>query len=153
QATTVATAAAANNALSFFYHAKNSDWTPAMIAAHCAAVMRAQQIANPAANLTDYGKRSGDIFQIPDPFVKTNRLTPTEIRADLNNGVTPIGFTKQGQAFIVRQITSRSLTGTVNDYRVREGHIPSVLHYFWDTLGARYFTSAQDFVADDPGAN
>lgn len=150
QATTVATASPCNSARAVFFHAENNDWTPAMIAAHCGAVKRSQEIAHAGANLTNYGLNDGDVFLIPDPYDKADRPTATEVTADLNNGVTPIGFTGQGKSFIIRQITSRSLTGTANDYRVREGHIPSAIDYFWETLKVRYATSAQPFVANDP---
>ncbi len=152
QATTVAVSAGVNSSLAHMWHAKNSDWTPAMIAAHCCAVKRSKEVGHAGANLTDYGKRDGEIFRIPAPFASTDRLTPTEVSADLNNGVSPIGFTRQGQAFVIRSITTRSLTGTVQDYRVREGHIPSAIHKFWSDLSARYFSVAQPFVAADPKA-
>lgn len=148
QATTVATSV--NNAFYFLPHAENNDWPASMIAAHYAAIKRSKEIAHPGANLTDYGTRSGDICLIPDPYTKSDRPTSTEIRADLNNGVIPISFTQTGQAFIVRDITSHSLNGSVNDYRSREGHIPSVMAYFWASVASAWSSFAQSFVADDP---
>jgi phage tail sheath gpL-like len=148
KATTVATGC--NTARAKFFRCENSDWTPGMIAAHCAAAHRVKEIGHPSANMTDYGQGEGEIFNIPKPYAASDMPTQPEIRADLNNGVTPIDWTPSGQAFIVRSITSRSLQGSINDYRVREGHIPSAIDYYWETLFTRYFTSKQDFVADDP---
>jgi phage tail sheath gpL-like len=148
QATTVASSV--NQVRAQFAHAKTSDWTPAMLAAQYAAVVRSKQIAHPGANLTGYGQGDGDTFHVPDPYLKTNRLTATEIRLDLNNGVTPIGHTQRGQAFIVRQITSRCLTGNSYDYRAREGHTVSCADYFWSVIKQSYETQKLPFVADDP---
>lgn len=148
QATTVA--ASINNALAALFHAEGSDWTPAMIAAHCAAVKRANEIAHPAANLTDWGLKDGQIFNIPDPYSKADRATKTELRANLNNGVSAIGFTNAGKAYLVRQVTSRHKNGSDYDYRVREGHIPSAIHYFWSQVKAAYASEKQPFIADDP---
>lgn len=151
QATSVATGSAANSVLAAFWHAPSCDWAPGMLSAHCTAVKRSKEVAHPGANLTDYGLGSGDVFQVPAPASASDKLSKSEVRQDLNNGITPIDWKPNGQAFIVRQITSRSLNGTVNDYRAREGHIPSAINYYWEQLFTRYFTSKQEFIADNPG--
>lgn len=138
-----------NNVRVVLYHAINAEWTPAMIAAHYGAAKRSREIAHPGANLRNYGLRGNDVSQLPDPFMKSDRLTKTEMRSDLNNGVTPIGHTNTGQAFIVRQITAACQTNAVYDYRAREGHIPSCTDYFWDSVNTSYASQMQDFVADD----
>lgn len=146
-ATTVG--ASVNNVRAFPVWAENNEWSAGMIAAHFAAVMRSKQIALASANLTDYGTNSGDIFKIPAPFLTTDRPTATEIRLALNNGVSPIGFGPFGAPFIIRQITSRCLIGSVYDYRAREGHIPSATDFAWQTLRALYASQKQPFVAAD----
>lgn len=148
QATTVATSV--NNVLVQFFHAEDNDWTAGMIAAHCCAAIRSKQIGYASANMTDYGLRSGDIFNIPDPYDKTDRPTTTEVRADLNNGVSPIGFTNSGRSYMVRQIGSYSVLGSFKDYRAREGHIPSAIHKFWATVKAKHFSHKQAVVASEP---
>ena len=150
QAAAVATSGFANAARGVFWHAQNNDWTPAMIAAQCTAARRSKEVGHPGANLTDFGKGANDTFLIPKPFASTDNLTESDVRSDLNNGVTPLRWTQQGQGYIVRQITSRSLNGAVQDYRVREGHIPSVMDDYWEQLFIRYFTTKQPFVADNP---
>lgn len=152
QATTVATASAANNPDYFFYHAENNDWSGAMIAAHMCGAKRSGEIAHKAKNLTGFGTKTGQICAIPDPFDKNDRPTATEIRADLNNGVCPIAFTSKGASFLVRDVTSRSWSGSsaTNDYRAREGHIPSVMFELADQILSAYRTTAQDFVDADP---
>lgn len=139
-----------NNVRCAFFHAMVNDWTPGMVAAHCAAVKRYNEIAHPGANLTDWGNGDGQLFLIPDPFDKGDRLLPAEIVGDLNNGVSPIGFNNLGRSYMIRQITSRCLNGASNDYRAREGHIPSVGDYFWDSVRTSYSSQKKPFVASDP---
>jgi hypothetical protein len=125
-----------------------------MIAAHCCAAVRAKQIAHPGANLTGYtagGGGGSDIFQIPRPYDVADYPTATEIKTALNNGFCPISFDNLGKASIVRQITTRSLLSSgVNDYRAREGHLPSVLAAFWQELFSLLNATKQPFVAADP---
>ena len=65
--------------------------------------------------------------------------------------MTPIAFTPTGAAYIVRQITTYSWVGTsaTKDYRAREGHIPSGIHYAWNYLRQRYMAVKQPFVSAD----
>lgn len=151
QSSSVATiATAVNNPRAQMVWAQGTSWTPAMLAAHYAAAIRAAQIAHPGARLTDYGKGAADVFRVPKPWLAADLPTESEIRSALNNGATPIDWTPTGQGFIVRQITTRSLNGTVNDYRVRSGHIVSALDYSAAFIADNVRTVAQDFVADDP---
>ncbi len=150
QSTTVATTL--NNALCFDFRAEDNDWSPAMIAAHCAAAKRALEIAHPGYGfMAGYGLGDGEILNIPDPYDKTDRPTTTEIRADLNNGVSAIAFTPAGKAYIVWCVTTRSVNGSDKDYRVRSGHIPSCIFYFWSQVKAAHMTTKQKFVAAEPG--
>jgi phage tail sheath gpL-like len=144
--------AAANSVYAVFVRVENNDWPPGMIAAHMAAVKRRMEVIYPAANLRDYTNSDTTPFGILDPYAKGDRPTKAEIAADLNAGVTPIAFYPNGQAYIPRQITGYSWLGssTTRDYRAREGHIPSVVHFFWEELVRRYSAQKQPNVADDP---
>ena len=155
QAITVATAI--NNPLAFLFWAETSPWTPFMLAAHHAAVMRVQQALHPSANLTGYTNNAakGTIYTVPAPLLKTDYPTSTEIKAALNGGVSPIEFSALGVPKLVRQVTSYSLlAGTAtNDYRCREGHIPSAMHTFWAALYAKRLATRQPFLSrTDPPA-
>jgi phage tail sheath gpL-like len=133
--------------------AQGTSWTPAMLAAHYAAVSRMKRIAVPAARLTDYGLSARgvqEIFIVPKPWLVADLPTTAEIRSALNNGATVINWTTAGQAYIVRDITTRSLNGTANDYRVRSGHIIPALDYAAEVIADRVNTTAQDFVSDNP---
>ncbi len=52
--------------------------------------------------------------------------TTAQITSALNNGLTPIKILTNGQAQLVKRITSRSLNGAVNDYRIRDAHKVSI---------------------------
>lgn len=153
QATAVAISSAANSVYGRFFHQHGSDWSPGMIAAHHAAVVRSQEIAHPAQNINGYTNTDSTVYQMPAPYLKSEVPTQTEIRADLNNGVCPIALNKAGSPYLVRHVTSRSLNAQGNnDYRAREGHVTSVVEFFWETVLARWSTQKQPFVDNDPAA-
>ncbi len=144
QAVTVATHSSMNDWTTFALWAENNDWTTAMIAAHVAAQVRIRQIAYPADNL------NGLATDIPKPYLNADIPTSTEVVTALNNGITPLAFEK-GATRIVRLITNQSLNAQGNnDYRVREGHIPRVLHYGWATFLGMLQDEAQANADDDP---
>jgi phage tail sheath gpL-like len=150
QANSTTLATSLNNARCFGIWSENCKLPPCMLAAMFAAVKRSKEIAHPAANLTNYGQGASDVFGVPAPLSSGDRPTTTEVRAALNNGVTPIDFTTTGQAYIVRHVTTRSLNGSANDYRVRSGHIVSALDYAAIALADDVNSIAQDWVTDDP---
>lgn len=153
-ATAVCTSSSANAVRGAFFHVHNNDWSPPMIAAVCTAAKWVKETAYPAASMRGYTQTDVFNFPIPPPFYSTDRLSPSDIEADLNNGATPIDFTSNGGAIMPRQITSRSvLEGTSNkDYRARPGHIPSVLDAAWEYLLQRWLAVRQDMVTGDPPA-
>lgn len=152
QHTAVTTSALINSVRAFFFSQENSDSTPAMIAAHHAALVRSRQIAHPASNFAGYTNTDSTIYKMAPPFNVADRPTAAEIRADLNNGVCPIACTSNGKPYLVRFITSRSMAadGTSHDYRARPGHVTSVLDFTWGVIKARWLTTKQPFVAADP---
>jgi phage tail sheath gpL-like len=48
--------------------------------------------------------------------------TTANITSALNNGVTPVTILSTGQAQLVKAITTHSLNGSTNDYRIRDHH-------------------------------
>lgn len=157
QATTVATSAGGNSARAYFYHAENNDFSPAMLAAHNAGVFRSLTVSHPAQlgpvgakGAVGYTSTDLTVYNIPDPFVVTDRPTASEIRADLDNGVTPISFSPEGRPKIERIITSRSQNANGdNDYRAREGHITPVTDFFWDQVEQLYANNLQPIISDN----
>jgi phage tail sheath gpL-like len=154
QAAAVATSSAANSARAKFFRAENNDWTPGMLAAHNAAVQRQAEIAHPSANINGWTNSDSQVYQIPDPYDKSDRPTTDEIIADQNNGVCPIAFRANGASYLVHSITSRSLDSLgQSDYKCREGHIPSADDFAWSVVKSRYASEKQPFIADELGAN
>jgi len=150
EAIAVAVGSGMNSVYAHQFWQENSDWTTAMIAAHCMAVVRQQELAHPAANVNGWTAGDGRIFSIPKPFVKADYPTNAEIVTALNSGVSPISFVG-GRVVLERFITTRSLNSTANnDYRAREGHIPSVVHFFWGIARQRYESIRQPFADADP---
>jgi len=149
QLVTVATAV--NNPLCFFFWAENSPWSPMMIAAHNAAVMSSMFRDHPSANLTGYTSdaRKGTVYNMPAPYAKTDIPTATEIKTALNSGGCPVTFSATGVPSLVRHVTSYSLlpSTATNDFRCREGHIPSATHAFWAEEYARRLARKQPFMA------
>jgi phage tail sheath gpL-like len=149
--TTIATSL--NNPRVKMWWAQGTSWTPAMVAAQCAAIAHFKRLSVPSAPLTWYGlsKRGvQEIFDIPKPWLSADLPTDSEIRSALNNGACVILWTPTGQGYIEREITTRSLNGTANDYRARSGHITPSLDYAADYISDQVGTVAQDFVSADP---
>lgn len=146
-------ATSVNNPRVKMWWAQGTSWTPAMVAAHCAAVAHYKRLAIPAAPLTGYGlsKRGvQEVFDIPKPWLAADLPTDAEIRSALNNGASVILWTQTGQGYIEREITTRSLSGTANDYRARSGHIVPCLDFAADYISDQVTSIGQQFVADDP---
>lgn len=152
QATSVATSSVANSVYAFFYRVENNDWPPPMIAAHHAAMKRSQEVNYAAYNFAGYTNTDTTPYFVPPPFAKADVPTTTEQAADINNGVSPVSFRTDGTPYLVRDVTSRSWTGSsaTKDYRAREGHIPSVTFAFWEEVEQRYIAQRQPNVMADP---
>jgi len=149
QATTVATSI--NQWYAFHWHAENNDWTPGMIAAHCAAAKAYLEASDRGTHMAFYGTRSSsDRFYVPDPFAKTDRSTKTEQIIMLNAGVSPIGFTGSGKPYVVWDVTTKCQTNSQSDYRARPGHMPSALFDFWESTQSEAASIQQPKIAEDP---
>ena len=150
QATAVAVSV--NTEWAFCVWAEDSDYSPGMIAAQVCAAQSMLEAGDRAASMVGYGPGGvGGELSIPDPFDPGDRPTRTEIKTALNNGVTPVAFRADGKPYVVWVVTTRSETNSTKDYRARAGHIPSVVHDFWETVRIRYESTKQDRVAADPG--
>jgi len=153
QATAVAISSASNSVYAVFKRQENSDWSNAMLAAHCCAIVRQQEIGHPSANTNLWTATDNQICNIPAPFLAADYPSNGEIVADLNNGVSPIVYTG-GRVVIERHVTSRSLNELGSqDYRAREGHIFSAVSFAWSIVRQRYEASRQPFADDDPVGN
>jgi phage tail sheath gpL-like len=144
-------------AVSINYHqafcawAENNDYSPLMLAAQACAVQAKEEASDRGCPIFDYGPAgNGKALDIPPPFAMSDRATATEVKAALNNGITPIEFNSGGKAKITWQVTTRSETSSVKDYRIRAGHIPSVIADYWESVRIRHSATRQLRVADNP---
>ncbi len=114
----------------------NSDWTSAEIAANNAAVYSLKELgAKPRNNFSGFGTDAGSasLWKVPAPR-DGSAPTKTTLNSLINNGVTPIGVTANGGTYLVKRITTRSLTGATSDYRIRDAHRVTQLDFFADDL-------------------
>ncbi len=148
--TTTCTDTDINSARIRCFWTEDNDWTPGMVAAMGAAVLRSEFIAYPAANINGYTTTDTRKLPIADPYDKTDRPTAVEIEACLRNGVTAIAFRGNGSAYIPRHVTTRSLNdqGT-SDFRTREGHISFALDFAWADFKTRLLSQVQPNVANN----
>jgi len=151
EAVTCVASAGGNSATAYFFHQENNPWTPGMLAAHHAAAVRVARLGYPGFNINGYTNSDTTPYDVPRPYASTDEPTAAEIKTMLNNGISPIAFSKVGAAYLVRFISSRSfIPGTsTSDYRAREGHIAFALDYFWESTLTTWLTTKQPNVSAD----
>jgi phage tail sheath gpL-like len=132
----------------------DSDLTPAEIAAHMAGIYALYEAQpRPRLNFNFYGDASSESWAIRAPRKGTAPTRP-QILAALQNGVTPIASRSNGSAYLVKRITSRSLNGATQDYRIRDSHKVTVMDNYADDLAAKVAPLLVDAaIGDDPGPN
>jgi phage tail sheath gpL-like len=80
--------------------------------------------------------------------------TYSEQTAALNGGVTPIGRSDTGSAYLVRRTTTKHLVGAAPNYSARDGHKVSVPDIYADDLQTKVVTLyPQKVLQDDPPQN
>ncbi len=133
---------------------QNSDWTPAELAANAAAVYSLfEAAAVPRCNFSGFGTDAVTtaFWQLKAPISGTVP-TRNQLKSALNNGITPVGVGKSGATYLVKRVTTRSLNGSVPDYRIRDAHKVTVADKFADDLNVKQ--SAQlsgKLIGNDPG--
>ncbi len=151
--TTIATGR--NAARAEFVWQKNSLWTPFELAANNAAIYMMEEAGDsPELSFVGYGndEKSSKFWRVPPPRDIAAHPTRTDIGIALNNGYSPIAVNSRGNGtYLVDRITSRSLSGSTPDYRIRDAHKVSVVDFFVDALDAK---TALQFgrkrIADNP---
>lgn len=119
---------------------KGSDWTGAELAANAAALYALFEIKpKPRTNWCNFGTRAADqpYWRVPAPRDASNHPTAADIKSALNNGLSPIAVVKKnGATKLVNRVTTRSLDGSQQDYRIRPAHKRTICDFFADDLGA-----------------
>ncbi len=120
-----------------------------MMAARFSAKRTATEQSDPCAAY-DGAVLTGIVPQVAPSASPSNA---TQVSA-LNNGVTPVK-TENGQAKVVRSITSHSLDGALPDYRTldtSDAYVPDFVRKSLALLWLTEFLPANPRVADDPPA-
>ncbi len=94
---------------------------------------------NPRTNFANFGQDAvtGDFWTVPAPRLKSVWPSRTSIKSALNNGISPVGVQTNGSSYLVNRITTRSLNGSTNDYRIRAAHKVTICDFFGDDLLAK----------------
>jgi phage tail sheath gpL-like len=108
---------------------------------------------NPRTNYANFGQDAvtSDFWVVPAQRLKSAWPSRTSIKSALNNGISPIGVQTNGGSYLVNRITSRSLNGATNDYRIRAAHKVTICDFFGDDLLAKtvlQFSGRR--IMDDP---
>lgn len=130
-----------------------SDIPACELAANNAAVYALEEAPlAPRCNFSGYGEddRTRANWKVKAP---RSGAVPTrsQILAALNAGVTPIGVRTTGSTYLVKRITTRFLSGTTVDYRIRDSHKVTICDRYADDLAAKYAAQFRGKnLADDP---
>ena len=110
---------------------------PAVSAPRRAAKPRAKP--NPRTNFIGFGNdgATAPYWLVPRPRLDSALYSRTNIKSALNNGVIPIGVNPNGSTYLVDRITTRSLNGSNNDYRIRDAHKVTICDFFGEDLLAK----------------
>lgn len=151
-ATTIATGR--NAARAEIAWLEKSQWTEAELAANEAAIITLLELKpNPRTNFCNFGQDAvtSQFWFVPAQRLKTAWPSRTSIKSALNNGLSPIGVLTNGSTYLVNRITTRSLNGAINDYRIRAAHKVTICDFFGDDLLVKTVLNfSGKRIADDP---
>jgi phage tail sheath gpL-like len=136
-----------------------TDLTPMEIAANNAALYALFEASGSTNgpgrhNWSLFPSRPGDSNYwtlLPTRSGGSAALTLTQIQSALNNGITPLALINNGTTVqLIKRITTRSLNGAVQDYRVRDAHRVSIPDWWADDASALTTNNygGLDLVAD-----
>lgn len=149
-ATAVTLSQTVNQPRCSFFNLEESPVEPWVNAAAMAGVAANVYFPNVSANLDGYGTGASDVFPLLKPRNAAAAFTTTEQTLMLTGGVTPIAVTPAGTPYVVRAITSKSLTGATPDYKTRDLHRVFVADAFASDLLASLAASPWSKITEDP---
>lgn len=129
-----------NSARAELVWSEKSPWTAAELATnHAAVVTLFETKPNPRTNYASFGNdaATAPYWRVPRPRLDSAIPSRTNIKSALNNGVIPIGVNPNGTTYLVNRITTRSLNGSNNDYRIRDAHKVTICDFFGEDLLAK----------------
>lgn len=133
--------------------AQNCDLPPSELAASLAAVYALFEA--PAVPRCNYSGFGNDAQTSAFWLVKANRSgtvpTRNQLVSALKNGLTPIKPEKGGRTSIVKRVTTRSLNGSVQDFRIRDAHKVTVVDRYVADLGSKFVQNfSGKLIGNDP---
>ncbi len=151
-ATTLATTI--NAARAEVIWSEKSPYTPAELAANAAAAYALFETSpNPRTNFAGFGNDAITTNYWKVPKSRTDSAAPSRasIKSALNNGLSPLAVNPNNTTFLVNRITSRSLSGSTADYRIRPAHKVTICDFFANDLQAKMvLQNAGKRIANDP---
>lgn len=153
-ANTITIATGRNSARCCILWNEQSSYPTAELAAIGAAITSLFQVKpSPRCNFAGFGNDA--VTQAAWPVLAQRDVTAHPLRSEivsaLNNGISPIGINPNGTTYLVDLITSRSLNGSVNDYRIRDQHKVTISDFFADDLTAKEIAQhSGKKLANDP---
>lgn len=150
-ATTIATGI--NSARMELIWGQNLDVTPGELAAAWAGCVSFEELPlNFRTNFNFYGNQTDTSTRWPIKAPKSGTsATRATMKTALNNGLTPVAVNANGTTAVVMRITTKSLTGSTNDYRIRAAHKVTVCDRYGDDLLTKLsLQAANKRIADDP---
>lgn len=155
-ANTITLSTGVNSARDEIIWQQNSDFTPAELAANNAAIYALQEQTLSADHGMNFDGFGNDSVTSASWFVPAPRdgtvVTRASVKSALLNGITPLGVSRPGKSFLVKRVTSRSLSGAVADYRIRDAHKVTVCDFFTDdVIVAASLGFSGKVVGNDPG--
>lgn len=145
-----------NNARSEVVWSQNNDVPPSELAANAAAVYSLFETyplsANQSVNFDFFGNDavSSQFWLIKSPLDGTAPTT-SNINTAILNGVSPINVQRAGRTALVKRVTTRSLNGAVNDYRIADSGKVTICDYFSDDLYSILVQQyARKVIGNDP---
>lgn len=138
-ANTITLATGINAARAEIVWEKNSPHLPFELACNMAAIVSLYEDtgANFRCNFAGFGNGTNDQWVIKASRDATAFPTRNDIKSALNNGFYPVGVNATGSTYLVNRITTRSLSGSTPDYRIRDSHKVTICDFFADALLAR----------------
>lgn len=137
-ANTITVATGRNSARAEIVWQENSDLTPALLASNAAAIYSLFETALGAQSSLNYDGFGNDAvtsqyWKIP-ALLSGATVSRTSVKSALNNGITPVAISRPGASYLVKRVTTRSLSGAIADYRIRDAHKVTICDFYSDDL-------------------
>jgi phage tail sheath gpL-like len=133
---------------------EKAPWTPGELAANAAAVYaQFENAVNPRTNFAGFGNDTTTqaYWKVPASRTATAAPSRASLVSALNNGLTPIASNPNGSTYMVNRITTRSLSGSTPDYRVRDAHKVTITDFFAADVAAKtVLQMGGKRIANDP---